>query len=120
MKKLFYGKTEIVLCKDAKDIVEKSAGAVAEQSKKQLREDPNFKELGYIPAKGITMTIPAHLAAKHCYTMVPLKLKKEILTKLSSTNEPTETLPASILLNKKGVLFVDKNSCPDLWLSRIL
>lgn len=88
---------------------------VAEQSKKQLRKDPNFKELGYIPEKGITMTIPAILAAKYCYTMVPLALKKTILTRLAEITEPTSTLPASILLNKEGILFVDGDSCPDCW-----
>jgi len=91
---------------------------VAEQSKKQLREDPNFKSLGYIPEKGITMTIPAILSAKFCYTMVPLGLKKEIITKVAQTKEATEALPASILLKNEGILFVDENSCPDKWLKQ--
>jgi glucosamine-6-phosphate deaminase len=89
--------------------------SLAEQSKKQLIADPNFKELGYIPEKGINMTIPAILSAKHCYTMVPLALKKAILTKLAATLEPTESLPASILLTNPGLLFVDEDSCPDAW-----
>jgi len=89
---------------------------VAEQSKKQLLADPNFKDLGYIPEKGITMTIPAILSAGYCYTMVPLKLKKDILTKLANINAATETLPASILSTRDGVLFADRDSCPDLWL----
>ena len=88
---------------------------LAEQSKKQLIADPNFKELGYIPEKGINMTIPAILAAENSYTMVPLALKKPILSKLADTKEPTESLPASILLKKEGFLFVDKDSCPDCW-----
>ena len=88
---------------------------IAEQSKKQLREDPNFKALGYIPEKGITMTIPAILAARHCYTMVPLALKKTVMTRLAGMTEPSNTLPASILSIKKGILFVDSNSCPDCW-----
>lgn len=88
---------------------------VADQSKKQLREDPNFKELGYIPERGITMTIPAILSAKYCYTMVPLALKKPIMTRLAGIAEPSSMLPASILLNKDGILFVDGDSCPDCW-----
>ena len=88
---------------------------VAEQSKKQLREDPNFKELGYIPEKGITMTIPAILSARHCYTMVPLALKKPVMTRLAGITEPSNTFPSSILLIKKGILFVDGNSFPDCW-----
>ena len=88
---------------------------VVEQSKQQLRADPNFRDLGYIPAKGITMTLPALMSAPHCYTMVPLALKKPILTRLAATTQPTESLPASILRDKEGWLFVDGDSCPDAW-----
>ena len=91
---------------------------LADQSKKQLIADPNFKELGYIPEKGINMTIPAILSAKYSYTMVPLALKKTILTKVAATLEPTESLPASILLTNPGLLFVDKDSCPDAWMQK--
>jgi glucosamine-6-phosphate deaminase len=85
---------------------------LAEQSKIQLRDDPNFKALGYIPAKGITMTIPALLAARNIYTMVPLALKRPILTRLFATKTPATDLPASILLQTTGNLYIDKNSCP--------
>jgi len=85
---------------------------IAEQSKRQLREDPNFKDLGYIPDKGITMTIPALLSAENVYTQVPLGLKRDILTRLFQTPEPTASLPASILRTVDGTLFVDRNSCP--------
>jgi len=85
----------------------------AEQSKRQLGEDPNFSGLGYIPSKGITMTIPALLNAKYVYTMVPLALKRSILTKLFNTREPTTSLPASILRDVEGVLFLDRDSCPN-------
>ena len=86
---------------------------IAEQSKKQLIDDPNFRELGYIPEKGITMTIPAMLAAKHVFSMVPLGLKKEIITRLLDTPEPDENLPASILSTVESKLFLDRDSCPD-------
>lgn len=85
---------------------------IAEQSKRQLRKDPNFEALGYIPDKGITMTIPALLSAQSVYTMVPLGLKRDILTKLFKTDEPTVVLPASVLRNVEGTLFVDRDSCP--------
>ena len=88
---------------------------VAEQSKRQLRDDPNFRALGYIPDKGITLTIPAICSARYCYTMVPLALKKPILTRLAALSEPTTALPAAILLKQDGDLFVDRNSCPDAW-----
>jgi len=85
----------------------------AEQSKTQLGDDPNFSGLGYIPSKGITMTIPALLSATHVYTMVPLALKRDILTQLFNTKEPTTDLPASILRNVDSVLFLDRDSCPN-------
>lgn len=91
---------------------------LVEQSKKQLREDPNFKGLGYIPEKGITMTIPAMLAARHVFTMVPLALKREILTRLIAIREPSAELPATILYRTPGVLYVDRNSCPEALLPK--
>ena len=86
---------------------------LVEQSKIQLRDDPNFKDLGYIPDKGITMTIPALTSVRYTFTMVPLGLKKPILERLLETPEPTESLPASIIHDVEGVLFVDRDSCPD-------
>jgi glucosamine-6-phosphate deaminase len=85
---------------------------ICEQSKKQLRDDPNFRELGYIPHKGITMTIPALMSAPYRFTMVPLALKKPIMTKLFEYSEPVKELPATILLEYEGRLYVDKDSCP--------
>ena len=89
---------------------------LAEQSKTQLKDDPNFKSLGYIPAKGITMTIPALLSARHIYTMVPLGLKRPILEKLFALNAPTTELPATVLLETDGTLYIDSKSCPQEFL----
>lgn len=86
---------------------------VAERTKRQLIADPNFKGLGYIPEKGITMTLPAMLAAPHIFTMVPLALKRNIIGRLLATPEPNESLPASILSKTKGVLYLDRNSYPE-------
>lgn len=86
--------------------------AIAEQSKRQLGQDPNFQALQAIPDKGITMTIPALLAARYIFTMVPLALKRDILTKLFQTTTPTASLPASILSTVASTLFVDRNSHP--------
>lgn len=88
---------------------------VAETSKRQLREDPNFRDLGYIPEKGITMTVPALMLPPDRFTIVPLALKRPILTRLAATRTPTTDLPASILLNHAGDLFVDQDSCPQAW-----
>jgi glucosamine-6-phosphate deaminase len=85
---------------------------LAEQSKIQLREDPNFKALGYIPSRGITMTLPALLSARNIFTMVPLALKRPILERLFTLSSPTMELPASILLQYNGRLYIDRNSCP--------
>lgn len=89
-------------------------GLVA-QSKRQLIADPNFASLGYIPEQGITMTIPAIFSARRVFTIVPLALKKPILTRLAATLQPTTALPASILREHPGRLFVDRDSCPDAW-----
>jgi glucosamine-6-phosphate deaminase len=86
--------------------------AIAEQSKRQLSEDPNFRDLGFIPDKGITMTLPAMLSAMHVYTMVPLALKRPILTRVLAMTVPSEALPASILSTVPGNLYVDRHSCP--------
>lgn len=86
---------------------------IADQSKRQLMEDPNFKALGFIPDKGITMTIPAILSSRHLFTIVPLGLKRPILTRLFATTAPTTALPASILFQTNGTIFVDRNSCPE-------
>jgi glucosamine-6-phosphate deaminase len=91
---------------------------IAEQSKRQLSEDPNFKGLGFIPDKGITMTLPAMLSASNVYTMVPLALKRPILTQVLSTPSPTVALPASILSTVSGNLYVDRDSCPAEFIRR--
>jgi glucosamine-6-phosphate deaminase len=91
---------------------------LAEQSKRQLSEDPNFKDLGFIPDKGITMTLPAMLSAANIYTIVPLPLKRPILTRVLSTPSPTTALPASILSTVRGNLYVDRDSCPAEFIPR--
>jgi glucosamine-6-phosphate deaminase len=85
---------------------------VAETSKQQLMEDPNFRELGAIPDQGITMTLPALLASRYVFTMVPLASKRPVLTRLFSTPDPIPNLPASILSTRRGLMFVDRDSCP--------
>jgi glucosamine-6-phosphate deaminase len=85
---------------------------IADQSKRQLAGDPNFRDLPRIPDKGITMTIPAMLSASHVFTIVPLAPKRPVMTRLLATPEPTENLPASILSRVEGRLFLDRNSCP--------
>lgn len=85
-----------------------------EQSRIQLADDPNFKALGYIPSMGITMTIscPWLVSARHTFTTVPLGPKRPILERLFALDTPTVALPASILLEREGTLYVDHDSCP--------
>ncbi len=83
-----------------------------EQSKKQLRADPNFRDLGYIPAKGITMTVPALMAALNIFTIVPLALKRPIMTRVLDTPRPTEEIPATAISARPGKLYLDHDSCP--------
>lgn len=85
---------------------------IAEQSKQQLLEDPHFMKLGYIPEIGITMTIPALKSALHRFTMVPYAIKRPIVAKLLEQKTPTVELPASILLELDGTLYLDRDSCP--------
>lgn len=88
---------------------------IVETSKQQLLEDPSFMGLGYIPEKGITMTIPAMLSASHVFTMVPYSSKRPIVTRVLATKTPTPDLPASILSRYEGTLFLDRDSCPEDW-----
>lgn len=85
---------------------------IHDQSKKQLRDDPNFKQLGYVPDKGITMTVPALMSAKQIFTIVPLPLKRDIMTRVLATPKPDENLPASILSTATGNIYVDHDSAP--------
>jgi glucosamine-6-phosphate deaminase len=86
-----------------------------EASRKQLEEDPHFGGCAHIPKMGITLTIPAILSARQRFTMVPYASKKPVLTRLAQTTEPTPDMPASILLEASGTMYVDQDSCPDTW-----
>ncbi len=86
---------------------------LCETSKQQLANDPNFRGLGYVPDQGIPLTIPAMLQARFVFTMVPLALKRPIMERLFATEAPTPQLPASILREHEGMLFLDRDSCPE-------
>ena len=58
------------------------------------------------------MTIPLLVSARHIFTMVPLGLKRPILERLLALNTPSVALPASILLECAGNLYVNGDSCP--------
>ena len=50
---------------------------------------------------------------EYLFTIVPLALKRPILTRLFSVTTPTAALPASILFQANGTIFVDRKSCPE-------
>ena len=85
---------------------------ICEDSKRQIMDDPNFNGFGRCPEQAITMTIPALMSAHHRFTMVPYEEKRPILTRLLATEKPTEKLPASILREYEGNLYIDRESCP--------
>lgn len=85
---------------------------ICEQSKRQLMADPNFMGFGRIPDLAITMTIPALMSARWKFTIVPLAVKRPIMTRLFAAPRPDESLPASIIAAHDGLLYIDRNSCP--------
>ena len=85
---------------------------VCEQSRRQLMDDPNFKALGRIPEIGITTTIPTLLSARNIFTIVPLALKRAILERVLAAQAVSAELPATVLRDHEGVLFLDRDSCP--------
>jgi glucosamine-6-phosphate deaminase len=85
---------------------------LAAESEQQLLEDPNFMGLGYVPKKGITMTIPALMSAQHKFTIVPLASKRPIMSRVLAAETATEEIPATIIRNYEGKLYLDENSYP--------
>ena len=86
---------------------------IVDISKQQLLEDPSFMGLGYIPEKGISMTIPAMLTATHRFTMVPYSTKRPIMSRVLAEPAPTTDLPATILSRFDSTVFLDQDSCPE-------
>ncbi|OPZ30241.1 MAG: Glucosamine-6-phosphate deaminase [Lentisphaerae bacterium ADurb.BinA184] len=85
---------------------------VCEESIRQLRDDPNFRAAADELKKGITLTVPALMGAAHKFTMVPLATKRPILERVLALPHAAEALPASILYDYPGRLYMDRDSCP--------
>jgi glucosamine-6-phosphate deaminase len=84
--------------------------SVCEESKRQLEQDPNFRALPAIPARGITITIPFLLSAAHILVVVPYALKAPIIGRLRDSPVTTD-LPASILKERRNAqLYLDPGS----------
>lgn len=83
---------------------------VCEASKRQLEQDPNFKALGVIPGRGITMSVPALLRAAVVMVVVPYALKADVMRRFFAS-PVSEALPASALKTKPGTrLYLDRDS----------
>jgi glucosamine-6-phosphate deaminase len=83
---------------------------VCEQSKRQLMSDPNFKGLGTIPEKGITITIPTLLTADSIFCLAPYRIKAEIIRDMFSAGITTH-LPATVLKTHPNTrLYLDEES----------
>ncbi len=93
---------------------------VCEDSLRQLRDDPNFRDAADELRTGITLTIPALMSARHIFTMVPLATKRPILATVLALTKATEALPASILRDYPGTLYMDRDSCPVFMQEKVL
>jgi glucosamine-6-phosphate deaminase len=76
----------------------------------QQVNDGCFLQLNDVPAKAITLTVPALLAGKHIYCIVPGKNKAKAVDR--TLNGPvTEQCPASVLrTHADAILFLDNDS----------
>lgn len=81
-----------------------------EKCRKQQVNDGNFKNINEVPNKAITLTIPALMAAKYIFCMVPDKRKAEAVFN-AINGDITEECPASILrTHDNAKLYTDINS----------
>ena len=84
---------------------------VCEQSQHQLMTDPNFKALGRIPRRGMTITLPVLLHATHVLVVVPFESKAQVIKRLFDATATTAEFPASILKRSANVrLYLDQAS----------
>jgi glucosamine-6-phosphate deaminase len=83
---------------------------VVDESKKQLMNDPNFMKQGFIPDKGITITLSELIKCRNVLVVVPYAEKAEIMRKFFEC-DVTPDLPASILKEKENaVMYMDESS----------
>jgi glucosamine-6-phosphate deaminase len=87
---------------------------VVEESKRQLKQDPNFQALDAIPDSGFTITLPTLMLAQVVLVLVPYALKAAVVARLM-TAHVSPSFPASILLNKnEATLYLDPESARDI------
>lgn len=81
-----------------------------EKCRRQQVNDGCFKSIEEVPKNALTLTVPALMAAKSVFCMVPATTKAEAV-KQTVYGEIRETLPASILrTHSSAILYVDSDS----------
>tara|TARA_B100000809_G_scaffold258045_2_gene300621 strand:- start:619 stop:825 length:207 start_codon:yes stop_codon:yes gene_type:complete len=53
-----------------------------------------------------------HDLGRHRFTIVPLASKRPIMTRVLAAEAATEEIPATIIRNYEGKLYLDENSYP--------
>ncbi|HHY25021.1 MAG TPA: glucosamine-6-phosphate deaminase [Clostridiaceae bacterium] len=85
-----------------------------EKCRQQQVNDGCFKTLDDVPKYALTLTIPALIAGKYLFCIVPGSTKTEAVTN-TINGEISEACPASILrTHKNAILYVDKDSGKDI------
>jgi glucosamine-6-phosphate deaminase len=95
---------------DFNDPVKVKIVSLDEECRQQQVNDKCFDLLDEVPTHAITLTIPALMAAKYSYCMVPGEKKaKAVFNTLNA--EVNEKCPATILRkHENALLFIDKDS----------
>lgn len=52
------------------------------------------------------------MSAETVLTIVPLALKRPIVTELLAHTQSTESLPGTVIQDSPGILFLDRDSAP--------
>ncbi len=79
--------------------------------RQQQVNDGCFAQLNDVPTQALTLTVPALMAGKFIYCMVPGEKKAQAVYH-TLTAEITEKYPSSVLRKRAGtMLFLDKDSC---------
>ncbi len=80
----------------------------------QQVNDGCFKTIDDVPTHALTLTIPALIASRYIFCMVPTKNKANAV-KGTLTGEINETCPASILRNTENVnMYIDSDAASEL------
>lgn len=84
------------------------------ECRQQQVNDGCFGNLAQVPARALTLTVPALMAGKYIYCMVPGKNKAKAVDRTLNV-EIDEQCPASALRrHPNALLFLDKESCLSL------